>query len=90
MPLDTTGQSGVVEVLLLSTFGQELSGEASITVRKTAGGQDVFEDDGSRRITLEYGTYTMRVSYPGAYTEERVVTVDQEYQVVFFSLRLWP
>lgn len=86
VPLDQSGNEGLLELLLITSFGDEVRDEPSVTVERLVQGKPVAKWEGSRTMKLRYGTYRLHVEYSGAYPVDKTVKVEDRYQAAFVCL----
>lgn len=90
VPLDESGKSGELEIVLVTSLGSAAVNTASIMVESLQQGKPGPKRWGYRSMTLPYGTYRVHVGYPGAYSAEKIVRVKDRFQVVTICLYIDP
>ncbi|MCC7173577.1 MAG: hypothetical protein IT159_00150 [Bryobacterales bacterium] len=90
VPLDEAGKEGVLQVLIVDSFGKPLQGTFAVSVREVVNGVPGKEVRIAPKVTLGYGTYTLTVRGSPAYPVDKKITIDRRYQLVVVPLFLAP
>ncbi|MCX6625615.1 MAG: hypothetical protein NTY38_32050 [Acidobacteria bacterium] len=88
--MDETNKVGIVEIVTVDSFGAVVDGRFAMSVRRLVHRQRVSAIAIGRRTSLKYGTYELTVRGSPAYPVDKVITVNDRYQVVLVPLFLAP
>ena len=77
-------EKGKVTGVVFDAITKETLISAAVLTGPTEGTSSDF--DGNYELNLEYGTYTLKVSYVGFESQEKTITVDQKHMKVDFAL----
>jgi hypothetical protein len=93
VPLDESGKNGVLEIRFVDSEGMPIPVSAMpiVTVEDASTGRKVIERRaGARTLTLQYGTYWLRVQLSPAYPVDKKIVIRDRFQVAFVCFTVAP
>lgn len=88
--IDTTGRRGVLNIVLLDSFGGPVEGGAKLTVERFVDGKWGAPMRIQRTETLDYGTYRLMVKGSPAYPVEKRIEINDPATYVVVTLYVAP
>lgn len=90
VPLDQSGQKGIVEFVVVDSNGMPVDGDVTFSVRRTPSKGAAPDIEIGAKASLDYGTYKLTVRGSPAYPVEKTITVQAPYQAVLIGLFVAP
>jgi hypothetical protein len=89
-PLDESDKEGILEILFVTSLGEPLSGEPTLTVENLVDEKQVVGRTGGSAMKLKYGTYRLKAHYPGAYPVDKIVKIRSPFQTTSICFFISP
>jgi hypothetical protein len=86
IPIDQSDKEGTLETVLVDLAGRPVSWGTESSIRAITNGRLGPPSRVGRKAKLKYGTYSLTVVCPGAYTVEKTLKIAEPYQVAVVAV----